>query len=104
MAGRGASQASGAGSNSGGFRDRSGIASLVALALNLALVLIDTLGRAAVQAAQARAEIACHAVRQRKRIETNVQFAAPMHAPWPLDLGYGSLNVTARGNHDAAVG
>src|SRR5664279_3297865 len=85
------------------FAYRASIPGLVALALHLAFVPVQFLVRASVHAANPRPKVARHSVRQDQRVETYVQFAAPLHPAGPLDLGHGAGYVAAHGNDDSSV-
>ena len=49
-----------------------------------------------------RAKVARHSVRQRKRIETNIEFAAAFHPAWPFHFSHRTGNITAGRAHDVA--
>ena len=83
------------------FTDPLRVSAFVALAADLAFRFVQVFGRSAVERTDTSAEISGDTVRQRQRIETEVQFAPSLHATGTLDLRDCARHVAARRNDDA---
>src|SRR3954447_2468888 len=84
------------------FAHGSGIAAFIGFAPYFAFGAVQFAAVLAVDTAEARAEVARDAVRQRQGVEPDVEFAASFHAAGFLNLGDGTGNITSDGDHDTA--
>src|SRR5262249_55933590 len=86
-----------------GLGDGSGVAGFVAFAPDCAFFAIEFFTGAAVNSADARAEIARGSIGECQGIEAQMKFPAAFHFAGTLDVGDGAGNVAAWRNHDFSV-
>jgi len=90
------------GSRAGGRTYGPGVAAFTAIAFDLALGAIELAG-VGVGASQARAKIACRAVRESEGIEPQEDLALALYLTGAFRLSHGAGHITAARDHDAAV-